>query len=142
MKGFYHTQVAGGPHYRRPNKLMSDYYTNLVYAATSSEFINYLYVEFANSASPITYPTIPDGDSADALDYFASLSVHANRDYLILPVISTRLLTDAVKLFAGMGEKYKVEIIESIPAEQGLSFYRQGDFIDLCRGPHVPSGIL
>ncbi len=46
---------------------------------------------------------------------------------------------DAVALFKQMGEKYKVEIIESIPSEEGLSFYRQGDFIDLCRGPHVPS---
>jgi threonyl-tRNA synthetase len=47
--------------------------------------------------------------------------------------------TEAVALFKGMGEKYKVEIIESIPTEEGLSFYRQGEFIDLCRGPHVPS---
>lgn len=47
--------------------------------------------------------------------------------------------TDAVAMFEGMGEKYKVEIIQSIPSEEGLSFYRQGDFIDLCRGPHVPS---
>src|SRR5690606_16661329 len=46
---------------------------------------------------------------------------------------------DAVKLFESMGEKYKVEIIESIPNAEDLSFYRQGDFIDLCRGPHVPS---
>jgi threonyl-tRNA synthetase len=47
--------------------------------------------------------------------------------------------TEAVKFFEGLGEKYKVEIIASIPAEEGLSFYQQGDFIDLCRGPHVPS---
>ncbi len=47
--------------------------------------------------------------------------------------------TDAIKLFEGMGEKYKVEIIDSIPGEEPLSFYQQGDFIDLCRGPHVPS---
>jgi len=47
--------------------------------------------------------------------------------------------TDAVAMFEAMGEKYKVEIIQSIPTEQGLSFYRQGEFIDLCRGPHVPS---
>lgn len=46
---------------------------------------------------------------------------------------------DAVALFESMGEKYKVEIISGIPSEQGLSFYRQGEFIDLCRGPHVPS---
>jgi len=47
--------------------------------------------------------------------------------------------SEAVAMFHNMGEKYKVEIIESIPSEDGLSFYRQGDFIDLCRGPHVPS---
>ncbi|MGH8397302.1 MAG: threonine--tRNA ligase [Gammaproteobacteria bacterium] len=46
---------------------------------------------------------------------------------------------EAVKFFRGMGEKYKAEIIASIPADQEISLYRQGDFIDLCRGPHVPS---
>src|SRR5690554_6363754 len=46
---------------------------------------------------------------------------------------------DAVKLFEKMGEEYKVRIIEDIPGEEDLSFYSQGDFIDLCRGPHVPS---
>ena len=45
----------------------------------------------------------------------------------------------AVKFFRDMGEKYKAEIISSIPADQHISLYRQGDFIDLCRGPHVPS---
>ena len=46
---------------------------------------------------------------------------------------------DAVSLFEEMGEKYKVEILESIPSDEDLSFYKQGDFIDLCRGPHLPS---
>ncbi len=46
---------------------------------------------------------------------------------------------DAVKFFLGLGEKYKAELIEAIPADQAVSLYRQGDFIDLCRGPHVPS---
>jgi threonyl-tRNA synthetase len=46
---------------------------------------------------------------------------------------------DAVKLFESMGEAYKVEILKSIPGDEELSFYKQGDFIDLCRGPHVPS---
>ncbi len=46
---------------------------------------------------------------------------------------------EAVRLFREMGEHYKVEIIESIPSDEPLSFYRQGEFIDLCRGPHVPS---
>lgn len=46
---------------------------------------------------------------------------------------------EAVKFFRDMGEAYKAEIIEDIPADQALSLYKQGDFIDLCRGPHVPS---
>ncbi|MDO9317606.1 MAG: threonine--tRNA ligase [Gammaproteobacteria bacterium] len=45
---------------------------------------------------------------------------------------------DAISMFEGMGEKYKVEIIASIPGDEDLSFYQQGEFIDLCRGPHVP----
>ncbi len=46
---------------------------------------------------------------------------------------------DAVAFFKSIGEDYKAEIIGAIPAEQDISLYRQGDFIDLCRGPHVPS---
>ena len=45
----------------------------------------------------------------------------------------------AVAMFKDMGEVYKVDIIEGIPGDEDLSFYRQGEFIDLCRGPHVPS---
>ncbi|MCS3506558.1 threonine--tRNA ligase [Achromobacter sp. AGC78] len=46
---------------------------------------------------------------------------------------------DAVEFFKGIGEKYKAEIIASIPSNEPLSLYREGNFIDLCRGPHVPS---
>ena len=46
---------------------------------------------------------------------------------------------EAVDFFRDMGEEYKAEIISSIPADEDLSLYKQGDFIDLCRGPHVPS---
>lgn len=55
--------------------------------------------------------------------------------------VSRSLLSraEAVKLFERKGEKYKVEIIQNIPQAENLSFYQQGDFIDLCRGPHVPS---
>ncbi|WP_289009048.1 TGS domain-containing protein, partial [uncultured Marinobacter sp.] len=57
-----------------------------------------------------------------------------------LPVSRSIMSRDeAIKLFNEMGEEYKVRIIEDIPGEEDLSFYRQGDFIDLCRGPHVPS---
>ena len=46
---------------------------------------------------------------------------------------------EAVKFFKSLGEYYKAEIIESIPTNEVLSLYKQGDFVDLCRGPHVPS---
>ena len=46
---------------------------------------------------------------------------------------------EAVEFFKDMGEAYKAEIIASIPANEDISLYGQGDFIDLCRGPHVPS---
>jgi threonyl-tRNA synthetase len=46
---------------------------------------------------------------------------------------------EAVEFFKGIGEEYKAEIIASIPDDQAIGLYRQGDFIDLCRGPHVPS---
>jgi threonyl-tRNA synthetase len=46
---------------------------------------------------------------------------------------------DAILFFESIGEEYKVEVISSIPAGEIISLYRQGDFIDLCRGPHVPS---
>ncbi|MBP6020909.1 MAG: threonine--tRNA ligase [Burkholderiaceae bacterium] len=46
---------------------------------------------------------------------------------------------DAVAYFNSIGEHYKAEIIAAIPVEQGITLYREGDFVDLCRGPHVPS---
>ncbi len=57
-----------------------------------------------------------------------------------LPVSRQKLSrNEAIKLFKGMGEDYKVEIIEQIDSADNISAYSQGDFIDLCRGPHVPS---
>ncbi len=47
--------------------------------------------------------------------------------------------SEAIALYKKKGEPFKVEIIEAIPGDEPLSFYSQGDFIDLCRGPHVPS---
>ena len=52
---------------------------------------------------------------------------------------STMGRDEAVAYFRGIGEEYKAEIIEDIPADQTLSLYQQGDFTDLCRGPHAPS---
>jgi len=46
---------------------------------------------------------------------------------------------EAAVFFKGIGEDYKAEIIQSIPTDQTISLYRQGEFVDLCRGPHVPS---
>jgi threonyl-tRNA synthetase len=46
---------------------------------------------------------------------------------------------EAVQFFKDMGEAYKAEIIAGIPTNEDISLYREGDFIDLCRGPHVPS---
>ena len=46
---------------------------------------------------------------------------------------------DAVEFFLAQGEKYKAEIIGAIPQAEDISLYRQGGFIDLCRGPHLPS---
>jgi threonyl-tRNA synthetase len=57
-----------------------------------------------------------------------------------LPVHRREMPRDeAVKLFRDQGERYKAEIIASIPDKETISLYGQGDWIDLCRGPHVPS---
>jgi len=57
-----------------------------------------------------------------------------------LPIIREEISREAgIEKFRGMGEAYKAEILEAIPTGQTLSLYGQGDFIDLCRGPHVPS---
>ncbi|MGH8686418.1 MAG: threonine--tRNA ligase [Burkholderiales bacterium] len=57
-----------------------------------------------------------------------------------LPVRRTEMARDeAVKHFLSIGEKYKAEIIAAIPAGEPISLYGQGDWLDLCRGPHVPS---
>jgi threonyl-tRNA synthetase len=47
--------------------------------------------------------------------------------------------TDALKLFEERGESYKIEMINELPAGETISIYRQGDFVDLCRGPHMSS---
>ncbi len=56
------------------------------------------------------------------------------------PVVRTEVTRDeAVALFESMGEHYKAELIAAIPGDQTISLYSEGSFIDLCRGPHVPS---
>ena len=61
----------------------------------------------------------------------------ASRDFAVSREVKAR--DEAVAYFASIGERYKAEIIGSIPAGEDVSLYRQGDFVDLCRGPHVPS---
>ena len=51
---------------------------------------------------------------------------------------SVKSRDEATGFFRGIGEEYKAQIIEAIPADQELSLYTQGEFTDLCRGPHVP----
>jgi threonyl-tRNA synthetase len=65
------------------------------------------------------------------------MSELAKKDYPVTREVLPR--DQAVALFKGMGEHYKAEIIASIPDDQEIGLYREGDFIDLCRGPHVPS---
>ncbi len=52
---------------------------------------------------------------------------------------STMSRDEAVKYFRGLGEEYKAEIVQDLPGEDDVSLYTQGEFTDLCRGPHVPS---
>ena len=61
----------------------------------------------------------------------------AKKDEVVTREVWSR--PDAIKFFKEIGEDYKAEIIESIPETELLTMYREGDFIDLCRGPHVPS---
>jgi threonyl-tRNA synthetase len=61
----------------------------------------------------------------------------ARRDYPVGRQVMER--GDAINLFNNQGEHYKAQIIEAIPSQEPISLYRQGDFVDLCRGPHVPS---
>jgi len=57
-----------------------------------------------------------------------------------IPIVRKVMARDeALKLFKDMREGYKVQLIEEIPEDQEITLYQQGDFIDLCRGPHVPS---
>ncbi len=60
-----------------------------------------------------------------------------DRDEAIVREVWNR--DEAVRFFIEQGELYKAEIIASIPADETLTLYRQGEFIDLCRGPHLPS---
>ena len=70
-------------------------------------------------------------------------AIEARMDELVkknIPIVREEMPRDeAIDFFKALGEHYKAEIISSIPAGEVISLYRQGDFVDLCRGPHVPS---
>ncbi len=61
----------------------------------------------------------------------------ASADHVVQRVVMSR--DEAVKTFAALGEQYKVEIINDLPTGEEISLYQQGAWMDLCRGPHVPS---
>ncbi len=61
----------------------------------------------------------------------------AKQDLAIERVVMSR--DEAISAFKAMGEEYKVEIINDLPSSEAISVYRQGEWMDLCRGPHVPS---
>ena len=67
----------------------------------------------------------------------AKMAELAKKDEKVVRSVLPR--DEAVQYFKGIGEAYKAEIIESIPADQDVSLYAEGGFTDLCRGPHVPS---
>ncbi|MCV2368676.1 threonine--tRNA ligase [Roseateles oligotrophus] len=67
----------------------------------------------------------------------SKMSELAKKDERVTRTVLPR--DEAVSYFKSLGEAYKAEIIESIPADQDVSLYAEGKFTDLCRGPHVPS---
>ena len=70
-------------------------------------------------------------------------AIEARMDELVkknIPIVREEMpREEAIDFFKALGEHYKAELIASIPAGEVISLYRQGDFVDLCRGPHVPS---
>lgn len=70
-------------------------------------------------------------------------AIEARMDELVkknIPIVREEMpREEAIDFFKALGEHYKAEIISSIPVGEVISLYRQGDFVDLCRGPHVPS---
>jgi threonyl-tRNA synthetase len=73
----------------------------------------------------------------DLIKIEAKMTELAQQNFTITRSVKSR--DEAVQFFTALGETYKAELIESIPANEEVSLYQQGDFVDLCRGPHVPS---
>jgi threonyl-tRNA synthetase len=78
-------------------------------------------------------PFTPD----DLLTIEKRMAEIAKKDFPVTREVWSR--DKAVEFFTSIGEHYKAELIAAIPAGEDVSLYREGDFVDLCRGPHVPS---
>ena len=89
---------------------------------------NGFYYDFAR-----TEPFVPE----DLEKIEKRMAEIVDRDEAITREVWNR--SEAIQFFKDAGEHYKAQIIESIPEDQDIRLYRQGDFIDLCRGPHLPS---
>ncbi|OGT37559.1 MAG: threonine--tRNA ligase [Gammaproteobacteria bacterium RIFCSPHIGHO2_12_FULL_37_14] len=72
----------------------------------------------------------------DLINIEAKMHELVEQNYSVTRTVVSR--QEAIDFFNQLGEKYKVKIIEAIPAHEALTIYHQGDFADLCRGPHVP----
>lgn len=85
------------------------------------------------------YDILPEKHlSEDDLEQLeAQMRAISDRDIKIEREIWNR--AEAIKFFKSIGEEFKAEIIADIPGDEPISLYRQGDFLDLCRGPHAPS---
>jgi threonyl-tRNA synthetase len=115
---------------------------------STAHLLAYAVKELFPEAQVTIGPTIEDGffyDFAykrpftpeDLIAIEKKMSELAKKDEKVERSVMPR--DEAVAYFKGLGEHYKAEIIESIPADQDVSLYSEGAFTDLCRGPHVPS---
>jgi threonyl-tRNA synthetase len=115
---------------------------------STAHLLAYAVKELFPEAQVTIGPTIDDGfyyDFAykrpftpeDLIAIEKKMSELAKKDERVVRKVLPR--DEAVAYFKSLGEHYKAEIIESIPADQDVSLYSEGAFTDLCRGPHVPS---
>ncbi|MCL2297913.1 MAG: threonine--tRNA ligase [Proteobacteria bacterium] len=115
---------------------------------SAAHLLAYAVKELFPDAQVTIGPTVEDGfyydfsykrpftpDDLAAIE--AKMVELAKKDEPVVRSVTPR--DDAVAFFKGLGEHYKAEIIASIPTNEDISLYREGSFIDLCRGPHVPS---
>ncbi len=83
----------------------------------------------------ISFPKTISSDDLEKIE--KRMHEIVDEDLAITRQIKSR--AEAIEFFEKIGEKYKAEIISDLPEDQQITFYQQGEFIDLCRGPHLPS---